>query len=105
MLKFKNLSIFFILYISLILGFYFDENLNFGSYYDWINVYVPPIQDFANNFYETLVGFEKYGQRHSPFYIIFLSLFLKMGVSLDTIRFMHMHGCIIFIFLSFLFIN
>jgi len=100
-LKFKNLSIFFILYISLILGFYFDENLNFGSYYDWINVYVPPIQDFANNFYETLVGFEKYGQRHSPFYIIFLSLFLKMGVSLDTIRFMHMHGCIIFIFLFY----
>jgi hypothetical protein len=53
----KNLLIFLILYVSLLLGFLLDENLNFGSYYDWINVYVPPIQDFANNFYETLDRF------------------------------------------------
>ena len=53
----KNLLIFLILYVSLLLGFLLDENLNFGSYYDWIHVYVPPIQDFANNFYETLLGF------------------------------------------------
>ena len=101
MLDIKNSSIFFILYISLVLGFVLDENLNFGSYYDWINVYVPPIKDFANNFYETLLNFEKYGQRHSPFYIIFLSLLLKLGLDLDTIRFMHMHGCIVFIFLFY----
>ena len=97
----KNLLIFLILYVSLLLGFLLDENLNFGSYYDWINVYVPPIQDFANNFYETLIGFEKYGQRHSPFYIIFLSLLLRLGLDLDTIRFLHMNGCIVFIFLFY----
>ena len=97
----KNLLIFLILYISLLLGFLLDENLNFGSYYDWINVYVPPIQDFANNFYETLIGFEKYGQRHSPFYIIFLSLLLRLGLDLDTVRFLHMNGCIVFIFLFY----
>lgn len=101
MLDIKNSSIFFILYISLLLGFVLDENLNFGSYYDWINVYVPPIKDFANNFYETLLSFEKYGQRHSPFYIIFLSLLFKLGLDLDTIRLMHMHGCIVFIFLFY----
>jgi len=97
----KNLLIFLILYISLLLGFLLDENLNFGSYYDWIHVYVPPIQDFANNFYETLIGFEKYGQRHSPFYIIFLSLLLRLGLDLDTVRFLHMNGCIVFIFLFY----
>ena len=97
----KNLLIFLILYVSLLLGFLLDENLNFGSYYDWIHVYVPPIQDFANNFYETLIGFEKYGQRHSPFYIIFLSLLLRLGLDLDTIRFLHMNGCIVFIFLFY----
>jgi len=97
----KNLLIFLILYVSLLLGFLLDENLNFGSYYDWINVYVPPIQDFANNFYETLIGFEKYGQRHSPFYIIFLSLLLRLGLDLDTVRFLHMNGCIVFIFLFY----
>jgi len=97
----KNLLIFLILYVSLLLGFLLDENLNFGSYYDWIHVYVPPIQDFANNFYETLIGFEKYGQRHSPFYIIFLSLLLRLGLDLDTVRFLHMNGCIVFIFLFY----
>jgi len=97
----KNLLIFLILYVSLLLGFLLDENLNFGSYYDWINVYVPPTQDFANNFYETLIGFEKYGQRHSPFYIIFLSLLLRLGLDLDTVRFLHMNGCIVFIFLFY----
>ena len=97
----KNLLIFLILYVSLLLGFLLDENLNFGSYYDWINVYVPPIQDFANNFYETLIGFEKYGQRHSPFYIIFLSLLLRLGLDLDTVRFLHLNGCIVLIFLFY----
>jgi hypothetical protein len=97
----KNLLIFLILYVSLLLGFLLDENLNFGSYDDWINAYVFPIQDFANNFYETLIGFEKYGHRHSPFYIIFLSLLLRLGLDLDTIRFIHMNGCIVFIFLFY----
>jgi hypothetical protein len=97
----KNLLVFLILYFSLLLGFLLDENLNFGSYYDWINVYVPPTRDFSNNFYETLIGFEKYGQRHSPFYIIFLSFLLRLGLDLDTVRFMHMNGCIIFIFLFY----
>ena len=63
--------------ISLLLGFLLDENLNFGSYYDWINGNAPLIKDFANNFYDTLINFEKYGHRHSPFYIIFLSLLLQ----------------------------
>ena len=97
----KNLLIFLILYVSLLIGFLLDENLNFGSYYDWINGNAPPIKDFANNFYDTLVNFEKYGHRHSPFYIIFLSLLFRLGFDLDTIRFMHMHGCIVFIFLFY----
>jgi hypothetical protein len=97
----KNLLIFLILYISLLLGFLLDENLNFGSYNDWINGNAPLIKDFANNFYDTLVNFEKYGHRHSPFYIIFLSLLLRLGLDLDTVRFLHMNGCIVLIFLFY----
>jgi hypothetical protein len=97
----KSLTLFLILYISLILGFLFNENLNFGSYYDWINVYMPPIKDFSINFYETLLGFEKYGQRHSPFYIIFLSIFYKFGLDFEAIRLIHMHLSLLFVFLFY----
>tara|TARA_Y100000389_G_scaffold194377_1_gene224281 strand:+ start:555 stop:1862 length:1308 start_codon:yes stop_codon:yes gene_type:complete len=97
----KNIILFAALYTSLIVGFIFDENLNYGSYYDWINVYVPPITDFSINFYDTLLSFEKYGQRHSPVYLIFLSFFLKIGIDLDVIRFLHLHLCLIFILLFY----
>ena len=73
----KNIILFIALYFSLIVGFLFNENLNYGSYYDWINVYLPPINDFSNNFYNTLINFDTYGQRHSPVYLIFLSFFFK----------------------------
>ena len=74
--KINNYNFFtFFLYLTLILGFIFNENLNFGSYYDWINVYKLPINDFSLNFKETLLSYDQYGQRHSPIYLIFLSIF------------------------------
>ena len=97
----KNIILFSALYISLIVGFLFNENLNYGSYYDWINVYVPPIKDFSNNFYYTLENFDTYGQRHSPVYLIILSFFFKFGLDLDIIRFLHLHLCLILIFLFY----
>ena len=97
----KNIILFIVLYISLILGFIFDENLNYGSYFDWINVYVPPVKDFSNNFYDTLINFDTYGQRHSPIYLIIISFFLKFGLDLDVIRFLHLHFCLILILLFY----
>ena len=75
---FKNKIIFFtflILYLSLIFGFYFDENLNFGAQGDWIYTDLPPIIDLSNNLKETLLNYKSYGHRHSPVYLIFLSFF------------------------------
>ena len=49
---YKNKNIFFsflILYLSLIFGFYFDENLNYGAQGDWIYTDLPPIIDLSNN--------------------------------------------------------
>jgi len=97
----KNIVLFIALYISLILGFLFNENLNYGSYYDWIKVYVPPIKDFSDNFYHTLINFDTYGQRHSPAYLIVLSFFLKFGLNFDAIRFLHLHLCLTFILLFY----
>ena len=80
-----------ILYFSLLLGFFYDENLNFGAYYDWVNAYLKPIKDFSKNFFETLLNYDDYGQRHSPIYLIFLSLFLKLNFSFEQMRLIHLH--------------
>ena len=81
----------FILYLSLIFGFYFDENLNFGAIPDWLYTDLPVINDLSHNIKKTLLNYEVYGHRHSPIYLIFLSIFKKIGFSLDAIRFLHLN--------------
>ena len=83
--------LFFILYLSLIFGFYFDENLNFGAIPDWLYTDLPVINDLSHNIKKTLLNYEVYGHRHSPIYLIFLSIFKKIGFSLDAIRFLHLN--------------
>jgi hypothetical protein len=81
----------FFLYLTLIIGFLFGENLNFGSYYDWVNAYNTPIKDFSENLIKTLLNYDQYGQRHSPLYLVFLSLFIDLNFSFDQIRLIHLH--------------
>ena len=85
------LSFFF--YLTLIIGFTYGENLNYGTYSDWI-INREPIKDFSNNFAYTFLNFDSYGHRHSPVYLIFLSLFLDLGLDLNQIRLVHLHLCI-----------
>ena len=59
----------FFLYLTLIIGFLFGENLNFGSYYDWVNAYNVPIKDFSENLIKTLLNYDQYGQRLSLIHI------------------------------------
>ena len=88
----QNSNIFaFFLYFTLIFGFLIGENLNYGSYYDWIYAYVKPIKDFSLNFFDTLLNYDQYGHRHSPVYLIFLSVFLDFGLTFEQIRFLHLH--------------
>ena len=97
-----NINLFaFFLYLSLLLGFLYGENLNYGSYYDWTNVYIQPIKDFSTNFKETLLTYDKYGQRHSPIYLVFLSIFLDLGLSFKQIRIFHLHLSIPLIFIFY----
>ena len=86
------------LYLSLILGFLYNENLNYGAYYDWINSSSRVISDFSNNFFETFLNYDDYGHRHSPIYLIFLSIFLDLGFTVDVIRIIHLHISILLIF-------
>jgi len=73
---------------------FYGENLNYGSYYDWVGSNRDPIKDFSNNFTYTLLNFDSYGHRHSPIYLIFLSLFLDLGLDFNQVRLVHLHLCI-----------
>ncbi len=97
----QNIFIFFSLYISLLIGFYFGENLNFGSKNDWFGSSIDPIKDFSKDFINTLLNYEIYNHRHSPVYLIFLSLLHKIGLSFDLIRFVHLNLSLILIFVLF----
>ena len=93
------------LYLSLIIGFIIDENLNHGSYYDWAKANILIIEEFSSNFVETFLNYEKLGMRHSPIYLIFLSSFLNLGLDFDQIRFLHMHLSIPLIIIFYKVIN
>ena len=79
------------LYLTLIFGFYIDENLNLGAIGDWENTDLPVINDLSLNIKKTLLDYESYDHRHSPVYLIFLSLFKKVGLSIENIRFVHLN--------------
>ena len=101
-LKFDSSYLFlFILYLSLLFGFYLGENLNIGSKSDWHSANMPVIEDFASDFKNTFLNYDKYGHRHSPVYLIFLSLFKKLGLDFTQIRFLHLNICLSLIFLFY----
>jgi hypothetical protein len=91
----------FILYLSLICGFIFNENFNTGSYRDWIGSYEPIIKSFSIKFKETLLSYESFGNRHSPIYLIFLSIFLDIGFSSDFVRLINLHLCLSLIYIFY----
>ncbi len=93
-LTLNNISFFLFLYLTLIIGFIYGENLNYGSYGDWVGSNREPIKDFSNNFTYTFLNYDNYGHRHSPIYLIFLSLFLDLGLDLNQVRLVHLHLCI-----------
>tara|TARA_B100001057_G_C22767512_1_gene918262 strand:+ start:222 stop:1460 length:1239 start_codon:yes stop_codon:yes gene_type:complete len=97
----KTYSLGIFLYLSLIFGYFYDENLNFGAYQDWLNANINPIKDFSDNFVDTFLNYEKYGHRHSPVYLIILSFILKTGLDIEYVRLIHLHFCLILIFLFY----
>jgi hypothetical protein len=90
----NNTFLLLFLYLTLIIGFIYGENLNHGAYGDWVGANRELIKDFSNNFTYTFLNYDSYGHRHSPIYLIFLSLFLDLGLDIDQVRFFHLHLCI-----------
>ena len=101
-LNIKNFLSFFILYVSLVIGFLYNENLNYGSYGDWANTNLDLVKDFSDNFFYTFLNFDQYGHRHSPVYLIFLSLFLDLGFDIDQVRLIHLHLSILLVVIFYM---
>ena len=96
--KFNNLYLFILFYTSLIVGFYFGEDLNFGSTADWYRTDFPVIKDLSLDLKKTLLNYESYGHRHSPVYLIFLSLLKNFGLSYDSLRFFHLNLSVLLVY-------
>ena len=87
--------IFFTLYyIFFITAFYINEDSTGGAFNDYLG-YKNLINLFINDFKETLLNFDQYGERHSPITIILLSQFYKTGLSDELIRFFFFNTSII----------
>ena len=96
-------TIFFILaflYLSLILGFFLNEDSNGGAYIDYQS-YVNLIRLFVLDFNNTLLNFDNYGERHSPVLIILLSFFYKINIDDSVIRLINLNFSIISIMFFF----
>ena len=86
-----------ILYLSLVVGFVFNENLTGGAYNDYLtNKEI--IFKFSINFLETLLNFDKENTRHSPFLYMTLSFLKRMGLSDLMIRIINLHFLLLIIF-------
>ena len=90
-LKFNNFYLLVLFYLSLIVGFYFGEDLNFGASGDWRGTNHFVISELSFDLKNTLLNYDIYGHSHSPIYLIFLSFFRKIGFSYDLIRFFHLN--------------
>jgi len=85
-----------LLYLSLIVGFAFNENLTGGAHNDYL-AHREIIFKFSTNFIETFLQFDKESTRHSPFLLIILSFFNKIGFSDFFIRIINLHFLLLII--------
>lgn len=79
-----------VLYLSIIIGFILSENSTGGAIIDYLNQ-KKAVKDFSNNFLNTILNYDKYSTRHSPVFIIILSIFERIHLTDLIIRFFHLH--------------
>jgi hypothetical protein len=103
-IKFNNLIlilIFILLYLSLIIGFYFNEDSTGGAFLDYRGQ-KGVSKAFAINFKDTFLNYDNFATRHSPVLIVFLSFFEKINLSDNLIRIIHLHILLILPFIFYL---
>ena len=83
-----------ILYFSLLIGFYYNEDSTGGALIDYFGQ--KPISiNFSNDFLNTFLNYDEEATRHSPVLIILLSFLEKFQVNDLLIRLINLHICLI----------
>ena len=92
----RNIT-FIALYVSLVLGFFYNEDLNGGAKGDFL-AYLNIIKDLNNDFLDAFLNYERYGDRHSPLSSILLSQLFNFNLTEFSIRFINLNISIAIIF-------
>jgi hypothetical protein len=96
-INFLDKYLLLILYSSLIIGFFLNENTLGGSFSDYQNQKIIS-QKFSEDFLNTFLNFDKEPHRHSPVLTIVLSIFEKFNISDVIIRLISLHFLLLIIF-------
>ena len=91
----KEIVFFLFLYFTLLISFFLGENSTGGAILDYINQKKISTA-FVDDFESTLLNYGNFSTRHSPIFIIFLSIFEKFRLSDEFIRIIHLHMCLLF---------
>jgi hypothetical protein len=97
LINFLDKYLLLILYSSLIIGFFLNENTLGGSFTDYQNQKIIS-QKFSEDFLNTFLNFDKEPHRHSPVLTIVLSVFEKFNISDVIIRLISLHFLLLIIF-------
>jgi hypothetical protein len=97
LINFLDRYLLLILYSSLIIGFFLNENTLGGSFSDYQTQKIIS-QKFSEDFLNTFLNFDKEPHRHSPVLTIVLSVFEKFNISDVIIRLISLHFLLLIIF-------
>ena len=81
--------VFALLFITLFIGFFFNENSSGGAFPDFL-LRIEIINSFSNDFIGTFFNYNQYPDRHSPLILILITMLLKSGLDINSIRFLHL---------------
>ena len=85
----SSIFFFFILYLTLIIGFYYGEDSTGGAYFDYLSQ-KDIAKKFSHNFIYTFLTYDENYHRHSPLLSIYLSIFEKFNLNDFLIRFINL---------------
>ncbi len=99
----SHILVFFILYISLLTGFVFDENVTAGPMMDFDHA-LKQVQAFETNFINTLLNYDSLesSTRISPVFIIIIFILKKIFINIDLVRFILINILVLNQFLFYL---
>ena len=87
----RNIYIVYILlYFSLLVGFYFNEDFSLGYISDYY-VCKQFVSLFEKDFVKTLLNFDKFTTSHSPIYYIFVLFLEKVSFNETVSRLINLH--------------